>query len=919
MVASSHGREWLILNKQSKRKSRVVKFLPQFKEQFDRLKSQAEELSQLLPEQHREIMSQVFYSSDSELELEFEAGACSLQELSYYLGQEGIYWFNNEEQLRHLAARVVQIYQVLAAHELFYGQLSPCQIEIYQIADQRELYPKLRAAHFVGRDWHEISACDEFYSRKKTHDFFSLEERARFELYQLGRSLQELMLVHVALKEKSLLQIFQFDRSQDEKADAVSSQMCADHALAKSRLAGAEGAPARQLQVLRQYYSAATVEMMEYLLGVRETQLPALVSWLSAQAQRTVEYEDICHKILVAQLAEATRAQVRDRSAGWAPLSDLCEMQFYELEYAEIRRVHEGAAPCLGPDAVLLQLELQVLVRLKKIDELRNRIEELGTGFEQQLKQENLSAFIEIQCMKLWAYSRYPILLKQQYAKLSHECQKSFGAASRQFTDLRLLIARIYLENGEQMQAREVLQELVDEIGRAPGAEEAAEESVPRVRLTREQELQALVLFGKCFDYFQEAGLAYLLRGKEIFESECETLSLGYAELQEFIGLIYKNVGKKDVSIQFYRASLSTIKASVGVQNMQYIRILKSLSAILDNVKKHEESVQCLEQAIMIYMELDAERCGMGQILSDLAYDYRNFFSYVDKIKSVWYEPGMQLYGVSAYKPALIRFEVAAWLCENAMQQEKAQLQDVLRQVGKKMQIAKIRCRACLAEQERQDLLRLYKSQKKDAQLDACDRDAVLLIIEITKIQMQSGLLYEAYESMRRCAAQMKADDDVRSIVIIYMGRMCELNAKLEMAEEYYKWGLKIALRVNVNYIIEFVKGLLYGVWRREAEIGCVEQDQAEVVRVIQSELGIADLLYGESHAEYVRVQERLWQELRALSASFQLRPMESFGVLCQIMTNNILDVFENQEFALRQHERLVQFAQKEMSDARVE
>lgn len=66
--------------------------------------------------------------------------------------------------------------------------------------------------------------------------------------------------------------------------------------------------------------------------------------------------------------------------------------------------------------------------------------------------------------------------------------------------------------------------------------------------------------------------------------------------------------------------------------NKDYIRILKSLSAVLDNIKQHDESVQCLEEAIMIYMELQLDRSEMGQILSDLAYDYRNFFNYIEKI-----------------------------------------------------------------------------------------------------------------------------------------------------------------------------------------------------------------------------------------------------------------------------------------------
>lgn len=107
---------------------------------------------------------------------------------------------------------------------------------------------------------------------------------------------------------------------------------------------------------------------------------------------------------------------------------------------------------------------------------------------------------------------------------------------------------------------------------------------------------------------------------------------------------------------------------------------------------------------------------------------------------------------------------------------------------------------------------------------------------------------------MRRCAGELKEDCELKSIAIIYMGKMCEQNGTLDLAEEYYKLSLKIAVKEKINYIHEYVKQQLRVVWDKQSQISRSDNDKAEFVRVIQSELGIMDTIYGEFSKEYLSV-----------------------------------------------------------------
>lgn len=75
------------------------------------------------------------FTSKTQKILLYEAGTCSLQDLSNIRSQYRIYWWNKESELVHILKKIFQIFKRLHSKNLMHSDLKPQNIVLYSCSD----------------------------------------------------------------------------------------------------------------------------------------------------------------------------------------------------------------------------------------------------------------------------------------------------------------------------------------------------------------------------------------------------------------------------------------------------------------------------------------------------------------------------------------------------------------------------------------------------------------------------------------------------------------------------------------------------------------------------------------------------------------------------------------------------------------
>ncbi|KRX05546.1 Protein kinase-like domain [Pseudocohnilembus persalinus] len=223
--------------------------------EFEMEKQTMKKLEKLFGKQQlQEFVALLVKTDEEEKSLFYEKGMCSLGDFSQARNDLHIYWFDRPQEVIYIGLQIYDYIMRLYSKGCFHSDLKLVNIIIIKDKILQKLYLKLIDMGCAQFQYQEIQGYTPFFFPPNQLTFSSKEQRLKAELYQLGRTLQELMYSSVKkIEEQNLGNLISVQKKQELRKNI--------------RLNNKENIK-KCLQKLRVYYCKDLCDFVEILLDL---------------------------------------------------------------------------------------------------------------------------------------------------------------------------------------------------------------------------------------------------------------------------------------------------------------------------------------------------------------------------------------------------------------------------------------------------------------------------------------------------------------------------------------------------------------------------------------------------------------------------------------------------------------------------
>ncbi|KRX00809.1 Protein kinase-like domain [Pseudocohnilembus persalinus] len=325
----------------------------------------------------------------------YDCGQCSLSELIQVRRKFKVEWFDREQEILYIAKELLKLFEVLFQKGIYHTDLKPANIVLNKLSgpdNVSKYYLKLIDFGSAQFDYSQIQyLTKEYYvpDIEKKLPIKSKDDREKFELYTVGRTLQALMLSSIWEKEGISDRAY-FDNTEEGVEEAMIK--------------------------LKAYYSEDLVEIVEMLLDLQpKSDIQSRIEELPSKY--IFDKENLIQRIVFMKQQEAMQTQEQSDNI-YDQLQQLWSAQLFERAQATVEKVKQED---LLKDIRLINWKIKLMKKIgqfkKGQDFSRKTFEESPKEFFEKIKQSEIPdekwGYYQLKMHYAWTFGvtkRYKIM-----------------------------------------------------------------------------------------------------------------------------------------------------------------------------------------------------------------------------------------------------------------------------------------------------------------------------------------------------------------------------------------------------------------------------------------------------------------------------------------------------------------------------
>ncbi|KRX05278.1 Protein kinase-like domain [Pseudocohnilembus persalinus] len=836
------------------------KFLiKEFQEKAHFLKeySNLEKLDNLLDESEKKKLCQL-YKKDSKLQrLFYEQGDLSLHEYNDYMKKYDLYWFQHQKQLKKLVQELVECVLQMGEKNIYHGNIKPKNIMLVLEKLDQNYSIKLQDFQHLSFDFNDVIELGEDEEQdfsQMRNQFSSQNQRIQSELFQVGRTIQYLMLSSVLLKEEKYVEQINFNNNKnlDQFLFKIKDQKSIE----------------KQIENFKQYYDQDLVEVLKLLLTFKSFQIGKIREILGGFESCELKNEfDFGLKILRKKLNKRVKGEaVYQNASNFREIKDYDQdkilQEIYDLgvvnqfelslsiyqEFSEILDLTR-----LGYSVIqVLVNNMKNLGKIKEWVKLQNLIQK---KYLEQIKKDNLElyVFLMISKINLIDFDKEKDYIQEVQYFLKNNCEKF------EIYRAQIEIGEILISRGKKEEGIDIIDKVVEIF-----LQEKNKFIVFDERVNLQSLVKAYVSKGQCDLQLQNynKSLIWCQKAGEILKNLGEEMNDYSFKQYLIIGQCLQKLENFDFSCFYIQEGLNLVQYLGKTYTISFVDGLviqgqvfkfemeqqeknQKQQEILENFKKIEQLdgnyfrfYKCIEKALLILNSLGNEgekkEFILEQIVNLFDKHVNGILGMVEenflKVSEIFeynkkYKRANQLLvcsqQVMEYKLKILKNEQQNGKNnknskKNQVYQEEEEIQDLnglLEFVQDKLEIVDLKCDLRMAE-EREDIQKIESifdeiSEKVQDDEDLI-KDKIFVNLEMARLYVKFSLnlksIISKIDQFLPQISQIQFPDEFGKLVFSLMS----LNDKLGYYERAYQLLLitkKIGENNQLVKLLDMIKG----------------------------------------------------------------------------------------------------------------